>query len=330
MTRTPPIDSVEDHVRAALAALRPAGEAPLALRARVEAIPERVGSVGIVSRLRRAFTAPSSVAPAVAVVAVAILAVAYRPVAAPLTGGAQPPAAFDPTVEGPGILNTVPTLYVAFALSVLTALALAVRWRSIGSFDTWRDMGRGLLLIVLVGLPAVMALQPPLKDLGGSSGTALGYGLVVYPAPGLDGPEVRYVSADPGAPMIAFFDVTNTGALPVTLEGIVPRAGDDPAGPHWTSLALARDRNVFPNQTDQLLPFTAQVIAPNDRITLYLIGKAGHCAYGPGYTLDTVGATGFTSMSRDIQLAYSILGLTAQSTFTMPFQLVEPERDLCA
>ena len=122
----------------------------------------------------------------------------------------------------------------------------------------------------------------------------------------------------------------NGSALPVTLEGIV--SGDEPGspGPRWIALALPFVPNAFPNGVDQLRAFTPQVIAPNERITLYLVGKAGPCSFGPGFSLDNDSAVaGYVSLPREVQLGYSILGLAGTSSFTMPMQVVEPARQSC-
>jgi hypothetical protein len=332
MTRSASLDPIEARLRAALVDLRPANGAPAALRARVDATPDRIGSRGLAARVRSLAAMPAFVAVVVVAAAIVIAAVSLEHAVAPdnIGGAGSQPVTFDPALEGPGIVHDpIPTLWIVEALVVLLALGLARRWRSRVGFDSGRDMARGLALIVLVAASASIAITTPLKDWGGSIGTALGYGLQVYPPPDTDAPEVYYESAKPGEPMIAFFDVTNTSALPITLEGIVMSDSRSNAGPRWTALALASDPNTFPNPPDKLRVFTPQVIAPNDRITLYLVGKAGPCAFGPGYTVDTVGVTGYASMSRDLQLDYSILGLSATSTFTMPLQLVEPAASRC-
>jgi hypothetical protein len=332
MNRDATFDPFEARLRAVLVEQRPIEGAPARLHARVGAIPDRVGAVGWLARMQALAASQRQLAALVGVLVVVAVAASVRSFIGPVTGGGVSPNAlpFDPTVEGPGLVhNLIPTLWVAEALAILLALGLARSWRSRAGFDSWRDMARGLVLIALIAVPAAMAISTPLQDWGGSVGTALGFGYLVNPPPGSDAPGVYYVSAKPGESMIAFFDVTNTSALPVTLEGIVVPDSRSATGPRWTALALAPDRNVYPNEVDRLFAFTPQVIAPNDRVTVYLVGKAGPCAFGPGYTADTVGVTGYASMSRDLQLDYSILGLSATSTFTMPLQLVEPASPSC-
>lgn len=331
MNRDATLDRFEATLREALVDQRPIEGAPGTLHARIDAIPERVGAVGWRARVAAMAAARGELAALVGVLVIIAVAASARSIIAPVTGGGTGPTTvpLDPTIEGPGILhNPIPTLLIAQGLAVLLAAGLARRWRSIGGFESYRDMGRGLVLILLV-LASALALQPGIANLGGSEGTALGYGIPVYPPPGADGPDVYYESAKPGGPMIAFFDVTNVSALPVTLEGLVSNEPPGSGGPRWTALAVATSRDVFPNDLSQLRPFSPQVIQPNQLFTIYLVGKAGTCAFGPGYTVDTVGVGGFASMSRSIQLSYSMLGLSTRTTIEMPMQLVEPTNANC-
>jgi hypothetical protein len=268
---------------------------------------------------------------ALAVAAFAIVVLSLRQVAAPPSNGGvnAPPAGFDPTLAGPGLLfGPIPTLQVVQVLAVVVALAFAYRWRSIGGFDSWRDMGRGLGLIVLVAAPTALAMQPTLLVEGGY-GTALGYGQPISGPPGSDVPQVSYESADPGAPMIAFFEVMNAGPLPITVNGMVSIGSPGSSG-RWIALALPSDPNSYPNPVDQLRTFTRQVVAPGDSVTLYLVGKAGACAYGPGYDIESsVDATSFAAFTRNVELGYSVLGLSSTTTVEMPMQLIEPAAAHC-
>lgn len=325
MTNPQAFDATELRLRAALLDLRPPDGPPSTLGARVDAIPDRIARPGSWARIAALVSAPAAIALVVSVAAIG-LAINLARVMTPGDGGPGTGLdSFDPVAAGTGLVRiAIPALQVVAALSMLAAILLVRRWRSIGGFDTWRDMGRGLALIVLVLIPGWLLVRPPLRDYGGSLGGGLGLGASAHPPFGSQSPEVRYVTAERGTPFIAFFDVTNGSALPVTLEGLVVEADAAGLGPRWTSLALASVPNAFPNSFEQLRPFTPQVIAPNDRITLYLVGRAGSCAFGSGFTIDTPVESGET-LDRTLQLSYSVLGLASTSTFTIPFEIVQPD-----
>jgi len=324
------LDATELRLRAALVDLRPTDGAPATLRVRVAAVPDRLASQGIGARIRALATAPAALALVASAAAVLIVAANVGRLAAPGTiGPGAGTSQLDPTLAGAGIVRfAIPALQVAGGLSMLAALVLGLRWRSIGGFESWRDMGRGALLIALVAVPALLLVEAPLRDYGGSGGASLGAGVWVNPPPGADAPEARYVTAERGAPVIVFFDVTNGSALPVTLNGIV--VGDATAGTglQWTAAGLASFPNTFPNSVEQLRPFTPQELAPGDRVTLYLVGKAGSCAFGPTFTIDSP-VTQYEAVDPHLQLSYSILGLASSSTFTMPMRLVQPNAPPC-
>lgn len=333
--------TLEARFRAALAELRPMAGAPATLRGRIDVLPDVLGEQGLALRLLRSVASPLAVTAILGVISLGALVLFGRPVTGPATtGGVNPtPAIFDPTVVGPGLLHApIPTLPIAAGLVVVLGLALARRWnwRSIVAFETFRDMGRGLVLIAMVAGPSWLALHGTLAYLGGSEGAASGYGLPVHPPLGLDGPDVYYETAAPGGPIIAFFDVTNVSPLPVTFEGLVDEGfvslitttGEEHT-PSWTSLALASVPNVFPNTGEQLRPFTPTTLPPNAQVTVYLVGRAGACAFGPGFDAQASVNGGFVSMSREIKLGYSVLGLSSTTTVEMPMQLVEPAAEHC-
>jgi hypothetical protein len=318
-------DPVEGRLKAALADLRPVDGAPASLRWRVDAIPDRIDDVGRLSRLRRAFSTPAAFATLLALAAIAIVAVSFRPnIVPPLSGGAPEPS-FDPALEGPGLLyGQIPTMQVVQVLAVVVALALAYRWRSFGGFASWRDMGRGLGLIVLVTAPTALALQPGLIA-EGAYGTALGYGQPFTGPFGSSLPTVYYETAEPGAPMIAFMELENVGPLPITLNGLVSPVPPGSSGPAWIALALPSVANTFPNTVEQLRPFTVQVMGPGEFVTLYLVGRAGSCAFGPGFEPGgSPGVTTFAELARDVEIGYSVLGLASKTTIEMPMEFVEP------
>lgn len=333
MTQPSSTGAAEAKLRAALADLRPADGAPPALRARVDAVPARLGATGPLGALRRVVASPASMAVLVSAAAIALVAFSLAKVGVPPSpgSGSPTPAPFDPTAEGAGIGRfAFPMLQLVWAAALVLAIILAARWRSAIRLERGSDFARGAVLILLVGAPSALVLEPPLRDYGGSCCTSVGFGPRVDPAPGTEGPEVDYVNAAPGEPFIAYVEITNGSALPVTLDGIVTNEAPGSSGPRWIALALATEPNVFANEIGKLRTFAPQVIPPNERITVYLVGKAGPCAFGPDFSLDSFGVGDYAALDRDLQLAYSVLGVPATSTFTMPFQVVAPTRDFCS
>jgi len=64
-------------------------------------------------------------------------------------------------------------------------------------------------------------------------------------------------------------------------------------------------------------------VAPGDSLTLYLVGRAGDCAYGPAFSLENASEFGFQGRS-SVRIAYSVAGLTAESEVTLPVIVAEP------
>jgi hypothetical protein len=333
-------DPIEIRLRAALEDLRPPDGAPATLRARVDAVPEHGRRLGRGARLRAFATSTSAVAAVVGVAAIAILAASFSQVVlhtlpgVDVPGGGPTAVAFDPSIEGPGLLrHPIWTLLIAQAVLVAaTALVVgrtATRWRTPGAVRTRRAWTAPIVVGIVATGAIALSFQTPLT-VTGSSGPVLGYDVNLSSPPGSNGPSVYYSTAVPGGPTIALFEVWNFGVLPVQLDGLVTDLPAGERGPSWIALALPTIPDTFPNRLDQLRPFAPITLAPNTSVPIYLVGRAGICAYGPGFQPGASAVvTGYSSPSRDLRLGYSILGLSSVTTVQMPMQLVEPDAAHC-
>lgn len=323
-------DVIESRLRAALGDLRPSAEAPEDLRSRVGALPEQIGNRSIIDRIAAARRPLLATAAFVAIASIAALAISFTPLGRLPPGTNAPDSTgFDPTVEGPGLLlDPVPTLLIVQIVATVAAVVFGVRFGTGKGFRSRRGRAFGLVVVAVAGTSIMFAVQSQFS-LTGASGTALGYDANVVPPPGANGPRVYYSTAEPGKPTIAFFEFWNFGALPVRLEGLVTDMNPDSLGSQWVALALPTVANEFPNSLDKLQSFTPQLIPPQSSVTIYLVGRAGECAFGPGYQPGVSDATSFSSFPRDVRLGYSIFGLSSTTVVEMPMQLVEPAAVHC-
>jgi len=320
-----------------LRALRPAGGAPAALRSRVEMIPERVPSEPFLRRFLRGWPAAATVAGLLAVAAVALLAVGLRPslLDQATNGGPQPTRIpFDPTVEGPGLLlsfNVPRTLVLVPGAVALIALTLAAvqlyRHRGIrGWLDTLRLGVLGVAAAGAIGL----AMHPGFEWRGGSLAPVLGYAVQADPPRGGDGAPVFYETVNPGEPTVVLVTITNPGPLPIRLDGIVEEPGRAATAlPRWTAMTTTKDPNTVPNSLSDLDPFQPKVVQPNDYLDVYLVSKAGPCAFGPSFTLDQSAELAMIGRNREVFFGYTVLGLSSAAPFELPVNLVEPTRMNC-
>jgi hypothetical protein len=336
---TMPGDLIEARLRTALVELRPADGAPATLRARVDAVPDRLADTGIVGRIRRIVAAPIVVTAPVVVVAIALAALAFRQVPPPshLNAGGAPAPSFDPTAEGPGLLyGVIPTLIIVPGSVALLSLALALRHlRRARWIGGWRGAMRLALICLVGGGAAALALQPGFQWLGGGYGPVLGYGLQAEARPGsFDETPLWYETAPPGGPLVLAISITNPGPLPIQLDGIV----EDPNAPlvsaaRWVGMTVGQDQASFGEPLNHLLAFTPRTVAPGEQLIVYLAGKAGPCAFGPTFTLDNAATSedigGYSSKGPEITFAYSVLGLSSSAPFELPMKLVEPLRNRC-
>jgi len=318
--------AMELRLRQTLVGLRPPDGAPDALRARVATVPDTAARAWWRTPAR-ALTGAVALA---AVVAVVVGAVAVQPTPLPVTPGgpgAAPPIPFDPMIEGPGILRySVWTLVLVPLVVAAVVGVLGLRW-------ALRRRGQALAIrlaiaAVVAGGIASPALQPGF-EMGSAWGPMLGYDLQVEPPPGADYPTVWYETAEPGGPLVLVLTVRNPGPLPIRLDGLVEtQTAATPLIQRWTALWLGTDPNSFGNRFDQLVSFTPTVVEPHQELQVYLVGRAGLCAFGPAYTLASP-VTGHTSRGREIEFAYSVLGLGSSAPLELPMSLVEPYRENC-
>jgi hypothetical protein len=324
---TEQLSAIELRVRRTLVYLRPADGAPAALRARVEAIPD--------AALPRAWwQAPArTLAGAVTVIAVgAVVAalIAFRPTPGPVTPvgpGAAPPTPFDPMIEGPGIIHSAASTLVVVPLVVASVIAIiGLRW---ALRERWHMLAVRLAIVaVLAGGVASLALEPGFER-GSAWGPVMGYDLQVEPPPGADYPTVWYETAEPGGPLVLVVTVRNPGPLPIQLDGLVEtQTSATPLIQRWTALWLSSDPNTV-GGVDNAVPFTPTLVAPQGELQVYLVGRSGLCAYGPGYTLASP-VTVHTTRGRELRFSYSVLGLQSTAPFELPMSLVEPYRENCS
>ena len=338
MTPTVLDGELEAGLAVALRTLRPVDGAPAGLRSRVEMIPERLASEPFLRRIVRGWPAAAAVAGLVAVAAIALLFVGLRPgLLDQATTGAQPPTRipFDPTVEGPGLIlssNVPRTLLVVPGAVVLVALALAAvqlyRRRGIRG---WLDiLGLGLLGVVVAGAIG-LATHPGFEWRGGSIAPVLGYGVQAEPPRGGDGVLVYYETANPGEPVIVLVTISNPGPLPIRLEGIVEEAGRaETALPRWTAMTTSKDPGTVPNSLSDLDAFQPKIVEPNEFLDVYLVSKAGPCAFGPSFTLAQSADLAMIVRDREISFGYSVLGLSSAAPYELPVNLAEPTRVNCS
>jgi hypothetical protein len=257
---------------------------------------------------------------------VAILASPDNPPAG-APDGTLTPVPFDPLLEGPGILRPgnqiLPVVALGAAMVVLVlGMSWALRWR-------WHNLVlRAAPVLLFAGALAGLATHPGFVE-GNSHGPAMGYDVRVPPPPGSNGLSTWYTTAEPGGTTVLFMTVRNPGPLSIRLEGLVEEAADDtPLIPRWVALWLAVDPNAFGFLTN-VRPFEPTVVDPEEQLQLYLVGRAGACAYGPGYEIDTP-VEAWTTRRPDVTLVYSVLGLANESSVDLPVTLVEPYRLGCS
>jgi hypothetical protein len=321
-------DLLETRLRDALGGLRPTEGAPPALRGRIDAIPARLGARGLGWTLRRIARSPLAGLTVVAAATFGVALLIGRPVMAPLPPGgvvANPPA-FDPLIEGPGILLDAPiVLPVATGLVAIACLAIALRallrWRH---SRRWRDLIVGGAFVAIAAGGLGLAAEPSF-EWGNSYGSGIGY-TMVESLPGTTGEQVNvlYSVVGPNQPTAVVFDVRNPGLLPITLLGVVEDPNLSAGTNRWTAVWLGRNSNVIGDFEDAGL-FAPRTVAPGDNLVVYLVGRSSRCAYGPGgESAQDVG--GYTNRGRTLRLAYSVVGLAGTADLTLPMEIVEPIR----
>ena len=318
----------EQRLAAALEGQRPTDGAPATLRSRVLEIPtartpfpfDRHGA------WRLAGTAVAAVI-VVSVLGLRLGAVGPQVVTPGASGGG-----IDPTVEGPEIITalirTLPLVgWSAAAILAVVGLRLLLR--------SPRDRRR-LAAAAVIGLAAIGSAglaSHPGPGVGGWNGYGPSFGFRLVETPNVtdgDGlPLATLVeSAEPGQPFAFFFVVHNPGPLPVRLEGLIEDEGArDRIAPRWTALAIARDVNMIGGPLSNATPFQPVDIPPDGDIGLYVIGKASACAIGAA---PSASSQAYAGRGPDIQLVYSVFGLTNTSTYHMPVMIEEPILEGCS
>ena len=336
MTEPDRFVGLERQLRAVLSEARPSSGASDDLRRRVFAIADAPPR----SRLGRfvltaGWAAAGSVAAAAAVFVLWFLGTrGTAPIDVPGAGASAPPSTFEPTRTGLGILTTVvPTLQLVPAMVTLSAIAVAI-WLVVRYRSRRRRSGlMGAVAAVAVALGAVAFSQHPgFEWRGGSYAAALGLSVQADPAPGSGGVTTFYETAEPRGPYAVLVTLTNPGPLPIRLEGLVQPAPDGYIGPRWVALWLATGPDGSPGAgalTDAR-PFEPVEVAANGTVDLYLVGRAGSCAFGPTFSLGTSDVGGYVGGDRQIELAYSVFGLDRGGVFTLPFAVIEPVPNNCS
>jgi hypothetical protein len=335
MTSTSSDGQLEAKLVAVLRALRPVDGAPARLRSRVEAIPELHSPERLMGRFLRGSPAALTVAALVGIAAIVLLIVGLRAdlLEPAINGGPQPTRVpFDPIVEGPGVLHDVSrTLLLVPGAVLLIALALAAgllyAHRGIRG---WLDvLGLAVLGLVVAGAIA-LAMHPGFEYRGGSLAPVLGYGVQADPPRGGDGAPVFYETVNPGDPVIVLVTITNPGPLPIELDGIVTDPAVEGSNlPRWTAMTTTRDPNTIPNRLDDLDTFRPKVVEPNGYLDVYLVSKAGPCAFGPSFTLAGAADLAMIIRSREVFFGYSVLGLSSSAPYELQVNLAEPQKVGC-
>jgi hypothetical protein len=117
--------------------------------------------------------------------------------------------------------------------------------------------------------------------------------------------------------------VVNPGPLPIRYLGV-----REPHEPfvhvyHWSAAWQIDDSHGGSPGAEESTPFHPLDVAPGEFLTLYLVGRASDCVYGPGFRLENAADFGFIS-GNPIEVAYSVGGLTAMSTIELPVVIAEP------
>lgn len=332
MTRLTGETVLESRLRAALADASPIGGAPAALRSRVDAIPHTAPHRSLVRRMWTATIANLTVAGATGVAALALLAVVARPAVLTSAGsGASPGPTFDPA-SMPGLVTSiiptlqfVPLVSIAFSFFAAANALARLRWRR-----TRSSLAQlGLFAALGVGSLGLMVHPGPSWQ-GGTYGPVLGFKIESGPAPGSDAETAFYETTNPGDPVMIVITATNPGPLPIRLEGLYGSVEPEARFTRWVGIARDLDPgDSLPTNVDQLRQFEPVDIAPGERVDLYMVGRAGACAYGPGFTLDAPDVSSYINVGGSVGLVYSVFGLVWISPFELPMTIVEPLRADC-
>lgn len=319
-------------LRAVLADQRPAGAAPAELRDRVLRIPAESRPGGRLEPFRAPASAAGRLAvlAAAAVLTIAVVAtLASRPMV-PGPGTSPPPGgtaqAFDPSIEGMGIatavvdtLSLVPWIVGVLGGVVLGGLAIRSERRG-------RIGVLGLAIVVMAGALWLSSVRG--FEMGYGWGPSSGLDVRADAPPGSNGPDVLYVTAEPGGHFVVTLVVRNPGPLPIRVGGLVEDLAEGVLAPRWTALWLYTDAAGGIPGREAASPFSPVEVAPDGYVVLYAVGQASRCAFGPSFALADLENVGLVSRDNP-RLAYSVLGLSAASEIELPFVIAEPYQPNC-
>lgn len=317
-------ERLERDLRAMLEGRDP-GPAPASLRDRVDRIPD----LKLGRDRPRILSALGSLAGLAAAAAVLLVVVGHpRGIVAP-AGGATPtlPPAFDPAIVGPGLVGAGVTTENVVGLMLIAGGALIGSAMRIGG-------RRGFAMIVAVVLVGYGVAQTLTVDIGPGSFSNTGElgTMTVSPPGGSSARDVVYITAAAGKPFVVGVSLSNDGSLPVRLLGLRALDRQDGAGDgSVTAVAgpgvTAAWRDAAPEGT-LLSPASAVPLDPIDlepgaEIVVWLVGRAGPCAFGPAYSPSLGNSVGYAGLP-ELRVEYSVFGMPRATSLEWPYDVVEP------
>jgi hypothetical protein len=328
MPRDPRLDPA---LRKELQRRDPGEAAPPGLRSWVLSVPDGPAQ-GPAIRLRREVAALLSLAAMMLLVVIGLTTI--RHLEGPGVAGSSVPAdsaasqspvpsageLFDPSLEGPGVSSTddlSPAILVIAACGVLGVLSVSARG--------WRRTAPALIGALLAGWALVAALAPISIGFSG-----YGQGLNVVRASGVPGSseELLYELAPPNGRFTMGILINAGQPLPVRIEGIVSPsyAGRDSfLGMVLTAVWI--DDEPHGGMSGPARPF-APFDVPREGQAIWLVGRAGGCAFGPAFDPLRSDVGGFAGIE-SIDLRVSVLGWPRTISLALPFRLVEPHPQSC-
>jgi len=315
-------EAFEDVLRRVLLEARPSVDAGPALRERVRRVPGKGRSMPVNQWLAMA----ARLAAVFVVVAVAALAVAVvsPSTKAPNAGSPTAPIAvpaFDPTADGVGMvpeggdaLRKLPPL----AAGVLAVVLIVLAWRR---GRVWR-VATAAVVVAALAAAQFISSHPGLSFYN-AYGAPLG--IEIERAPSLtNGPDAFHITAEPSENFIVTFNVANVGSVPVRVLGIVDRSRGERRLARWSAVGIQTDAHGGFGSLDEARPLEPFDLGPQQVVNLFVVGRAGACAVGNTGTPDG-GEIGM----RGVELAFSVLGMSASDELELPFVLGEAQREGC-
>jgi len=252
-------------------------------------------------------------AAALAILAVALSGLRGLPFDVSPGASIAPNATFDPTLEGPGIVDAPSPAghwFFVFVAVLLSGFALAV-------LRGWRKLIPGAVATVALAYGVVAGVLP--VDVR-TSGWATGIAVTSPDMPPGSSEVLLYELARPGGPFsFGVFLAPASGPFPVTIDGVV--AQDLIAAPRI--IAAWWDEQVEGGAVGPGRPFEPLVIPVRGQ-TLWLIGQASSCALGVAPS-DEIGMTGLAT----VKLRISYLGWPREVELADLPQLWEPYEPGC-